>query len=113
MQLKKKILTTKNCLKKRFLIPCMIFKKLVANKISTNTANDDKRDFVFNLMDVYNMSSFFKRGEIKDLGKNNLYEKAFFKALEVLLKREKSTEGVKHFPKNLKNTLTEIEKVFY
>ena len=36
-------------------------KNLIANKISINTANDDQRDFVFNLMNGYNISIFFKK----------------------------------------------------
>ena len=36
-------------------------KNLVANKISINRVNDDQRNFVFNLMKGYNVSSFFKK----------------------------------------------------
>ena len=66
----KKILTTKNCLKKFFLM-ALVFKKyetsyvllknLVTSKITTNTANDDQRDFIFHLMKGYNIGSFFTK----------------------------------------------------
>ena len=39
----------------------MFLKSLVANKISINKVNDDQRNFVFNLMKGYNVSSFFKK----------------------------------------------------
>ena len=39
--------------------PYRFLKNLIANKISINTVNDDQRDFVFNLMKGYNISSFF------------------------------------------------------
>ena len=39
----------------------MFLKKVVANTISINIANNDQGDFVFNLMKGYNVSSFFKK----------------------------------------------------
>ena len=35
-----------------------VLKNSIASKISINIANDDQRDFVFNLMKGYNVSSF-------------------------------------------------------
>ena len=51
----------------RYGTPYRFLKNLVANKISINTANDDQGDFVFNLIKGYNISSFFKKGETRDL----------------------------------------------
>ena len=79
--------------------------------ISTNTANDDQRDFVFNLMKGYNISSFFKKSKTRDLDKKNLYEKSRFKALEILLKCEKNVEEIKKFfPKRFNKDITEDQK---
>ena len=84
---------------------------MIANKISINTANDDQRDFVFNLMKGYNISSFFKKSETRDLDKKNLYEKSRFKALEILLKCEKNVEEIKKFfPKRFNKDITEDQK---
>ena len=44
---------------KKYETPYVSLKKLVVNKKSINTINDDQRDFVFNLMNGYNVSSFF------------------------------------------------------
>ena len=38
-----------------------VFKNLIADKISINTANEYQNNFVFNLIKGYNVSSFFKR----------------------------------------------------
>ena len=46
---------------KRYSKLDMILKDLVANKISITTVNDDHRDFVFNLMKGYNVSSFSEK----------------------------------------------------
>ena len=51
----------------RYGTPYRFLKNLVANKISINTANDDQGDFVFNLIKGYNISSFLKKGETRDL----------------------------------------------
>ena len=64
-----------------------VLKNSIASKISINIANDDQRDFVFNLMKGYNVSSFINRS--KDLDKKNLYEKIRPKAIEILLECEK------------------------
>ena len=82
---------------KKYGTSYMFLKNLVANKISINRVNDDQRNFVFNLMKGYNVSSFFKKSEIKDFDNKNLYEKNKLKALEILLECERSTEGVKKF----------------
>ena len=87
---------------------------MIANKISINTANDDQRDFVFNLMKGYNINSFFKKSETRDLDKKNLYEKSRFTALEILLKCEKNVEEIKKIvQKDLIKTLLRIRNVFY
>ena len=91
-----------------------IFKNLIASKISINTANDDLKDFVFNLTKGYNVSSFFNKNEIRDLGEINLYEKARLKALEILLKCEKSTTGIKELlPKIFSKDITEDQKNYF
>ena len=46
---------------KKYGTSYMFLKNLVANKISINRVNDDQRNFVFNLMKGYNVSSFFKK----------------------------------------------------
>ena len=57
----------------------MLLKNLVTNKLSMNSVNDDHRDFVFDLMKGYNVSSFFKKSETKDLSNRNFYEKSKLK----------------------------------
>ena len=57
----------------------MLSKNLVTNKLSMNSVNDDQRDFVFDLMKGYNVSSFFKKSETKDLSNRNFYEKSKLK----------------------------------
>ena len=96
----------------RYGTPYRFLKNLIANKISINTANDDQRDFVFNLMKGYNISSFFeKKSETRDLDRKNLYEKSRFKALDILLKCEKNVEGIKKFlPKRFNKDITEDQK---
>ena len=69
----------------------------MAYKININTVNDDQRDFAFNLMKGYNVSSFFKKSVTKDLNNRNLYEKSERKALDILLESEKSTKEIKEF----------------
>ena len=95
----------------RYGSPHRFLKNLVANKIIINTTNDDQRDFVFNLMKGYNISSFFKKSETRDLDKKNLYEKSRFKALEILLKCEKNVEEIiKFLPKRFNKDITEDQK---
>ena len=117
----KKILTAKSYLKRLFLITLVFFKRyskpyilltnLVANKTDENTVNDDQRDFVFNLMKGYNAGSIFKKSGTKDLDYRNLYEKSKLKAFDILVKYEKSTEGIKKFlPKRLKKDINENQK---
>ena len=54
---------------------------------------------------------FYKEKEIKDLNEWNFYEKGTIKALEILLKCEKSvTEINKFFPKRFKNDINEDQK---
>ena len=118
----KKILKTKNSLKrffsygfnflKRYGTPYKSWKNLIANKISINIANDDQKEFVFNLMKGYNVSGFFNKNEIRDLGKINLYEKAKLKALEILPKYEKSMTEIKKFlPERFNKDITEDQKI--
>ena len=57
----------------------MLLKNLVTNKLTMNSVNDDQRDFVFDLMKGYNVSSFFKKSETKDLSNRNFYEKSKLK----------------------------------
>ena len=57
----------------------MLLKNLMTNKLSMNSVNDDQRDFVFDLMKGYNVSSFFKKSETKDLSNRNFYEKSKLK----------------------------------
>ena len=47
--------------KKKYATLYMFLKKVVANTISINIANNDQGDFVFNLMKGYNVSSFLKK----------------------------------------------------
>ena len=85
----------------------------MASKTNINTVNDDEKDIVFDLMKVYNVSSFFKKSEISDLNNWNLYEKSKLKALNIILKCEKSTEGIKKFlPKGFKKDIKENQKRF-
>ena len=39
--------------------PYMFQKNLMTNKIRINAANDDRREFVFDMMKGYNVNSFF------------------------------------------------------
>ena len=50
----------------RYGTPERFLKNLVTNKMSINAANDDQRErnFVFNLMKLYNVSSFIKGSKI-------------------------------------------------
>ena len=57
----------------------MLLKNLMTNKLSMNSVNDDQRNFVFDLMKGYNVSSFFKKSETKDLSNRNFYEKSKLK----------------------------------
>ena len=66
-----------------------VFKNLIANEIIINRVNDDQKDFVFNLIIQYNLTNFFNKNEIIDIGEKNLYEKGRSKAIEILLKFEK------------------------
>ena len=95
---------------KKYGTPYVSLKNLVVNKKSINTINDDQKDFVFNLMKGYNISSFFEKSETKDLDNRNLYEKSKYKALDIILECEKSTEKIK---KDKKKTLMKIKEVFY
>ena len=62
-------------------------------------------------MKGYNISSFFKKSETRDLDKKNLYENSRFKALEILLECEKNVEGIKSFlPKIFNKDITEDQK---
>ena len=62
-------------------------------------------------MKGYNISSFFKKSETRDLDKKNLYENSRFKALEILLECEKNVEGIKSFlPKRFNKDITEDQK---
>ena len=92
-------------------MPYRLLKNLIANKISINTANDDQNNFVFNLMKGYNVSSFFKKSEIKYLDLYNLHEKSRLKAIKILLECEESVKGIKKFfPKRFKKDITEDQK---
>ena len=92
-------------------MPYRLLKNLIANKISINTANDDQNNFVFNLMKGYNVSSFFKKSEIKYLDLYNLHEKSRLKAIKILLECEKSVKGIKKFfQKRFKKDITEDQK---
>ena len=96
---------------KRYSKLDMILKNLVANKISIATVNDDHRDFVFNLMKGYNVSSFFKKSATKDLDNRNLYEKSKRKALDTLLECEKIIERIKTIlPKRFQKDVNENQK---
>ena len=96
---------------KKYSTRYILLKNLVASKTSINTVNDDENDIVFDLMKAYNVSSFFKKSGIINW---NLYEKSKLKALNILLKCEKRTEGIKKFlPKGFKKTLKKIKKYFY
>ena len=96
-------------------MPYMLLKNLVANKISINTANNDRKDFVFNLMKGYNITSFFSvKKDIKNLSEENMYQKADLKALEILLECEKSVAGIKKFlPKIFKKDIREDQKKYF
>ena len=95
----------------RYGTPYRFLKNLIANKISINTANDDQRDFVFNLMKGNNVSNSFKINETRDLDRRNSYEKSRSKAIEVLSKCEKSVEGIKNFlPKRFNKDIIEDQK---
>ena len=99
---------------KRYSNPYILLKNLMTNKTSMNMVNDDQIDFVFDLTKGYNVSSFFKKSKTKDLDNRNLYERSKFKANDILLKCEKSTEGIKRFlAKRFKKDINEIQKVFY
>ena len=50
---------------RRYVTSYVILKKLVTNKMSINTVNDNQKDFAFNLMKGYNVSSSFKKSETK------------------------------------------------
>ena len=67
----------------RYGTPSKFLKNLIADKISINTANDDQRDFVGNLIKGFNISSFLKKSETRDLGKKNLHEKIDSKHLRL------------------------------
>ena len=67
----------------RYGTPSKFLKNLIADKISINTANDDQRDFVGNLMKGFNISSFLQKSETRDLGKKNLHEKIGSKHLRL------------------------------
>ena len=65
-------------------------------------------------MKEYNISSFFKKCENKDLDNRNLYEKSKRKTPDILLECEKSAEAIKKlFPKRFKKYINENQKVFY
>ena len=67
----------------------------MANKIGINTVNDNQKDFVFELMKRCNVSSFFIKHKTKDLDNKSLSERSKLKAIDILLKCEKSTDGIK------------------
>ena len=95
---------------KKYSTRYILLKNLVASKTSINTVNDDENDIVFDLMKAYNVSSFFKKSGIINW---NLYEKSKLKALNILLKCEKRTEGIKKFlPKGFKKDVKENQKIF-
>ena len=53
---------------KKYGTPYVFLKNLVANKISISAVNDEQRDFVFDLMRGYNVSSLFQKiGKLKIL----------------------------------------------
>ena len=76
---------------KKYGTPYVFLKNLVANKISISAVNDEQRDFVFDLMRGYNVSSLFqKKRETKDFDNRLLYEKSlkhlkFFENLKKVL----------------------------
>ena len=80
---------------KKYSTPYILLKNSVASKTNINTVNDDEKDIVFDLMKAYNVSSFLKK--VKLANDWNLYEKNKLKALDIILKCEKSTEGIKKF----------------
>ena len=55
------------------------------------------KDFLFDLIKGYNVSSFFKQSETKDLDNRYLCEKSKRSALDIFLECEKSTEWIKEF----------------
>ena len=63
---------------KKYGTPYMLLKNLVANKISINTVNDDQKDFVFNLMKGYTVSSFFIKSGATDLDNTKVYNLSSF-----------------------------------
>ena len=75
----------------------MFLKNLATNKISINIVNDDQGDFLFNMMKGHNVSSFLTKSETRDLDEWNLFEKSKSKAVEILLKCEKSLQGINKF----------------
>ena len=63
-------------------------------------------------MKGYKISNFLKKSETRDLGKKNFYEKSRFKALEILLEREKNAEEIKNFlPKRFNKDIIEYQKI--
>ena len=46
---------------RKYATPYMFLKNLMTNKIRISAANDDQRDFEFDMMKGYNVSSFFKK----------------------------------------------------
>ena len=74
---------------KKYATLYMFLKKVVANTISINIANNDQGDFVFNLMKGYNVSSFLKKCETNGLSEENLFilrkEKQLLVCLEMVL----------------------------
>ena len=96
---------------KRYSKPYILLNNLVTNKINIDTVNDNQRNFVFDLMKGYNLSSFFSKSEARDLNNRNLYERSKRKASGILLKCEKSTEGIKAFlPRRFKKDINENQK---
>ena len=55
------------------------------------------KDFLFDLIKGYNVSSFFKQSETKDSDNRYLYERNKRSALDIFLECEKSTEWIKEF----------------
>ena len=96
----------------RYDTPYRFLENLIAKEINIiNSANDDQGKFLSNPMKVYNVSSFFTKSKIRDLGEKNFFEKTELKAFEILLKCEKSVEGIKKFlPKRFNKDITENQK---
>ena len=80
--------------------------------MSINTVNNNQKDFVFNLMKGYSVSSFFKKSETKAPIEGDLYDRSKLKALEILLKCEKNVKvGIKKFlPEVFNKDITEDQK---